>query len=125
MKRYFFTLVLAIAVFPLTAQTEQNLDSKVDKLLRENDELNHRIDILEKQIDDVLWFNRLGDVAFIDKVFIYGPPPAHIRNPEQTGAKNPLKFWTYVFIPRNIDPSKKYPLIVLPHGGVHADFTTY
>ncbi|HON71311.1 MAG: alpha/beta fold hydrolase [Tenuifilum sp.] len=125
MKRYFFTLVLAIAVFPLAAQTEQNLDSKVDKLLRENEELNHRIDILEKQIDDVLWFNRLGDVAFIDKVFIYGPPPAHIRNPEQTGAKNPLKFWTYVFIPRNIDPSKKYPLIVLPHGGVHADFTTY
>ena len=22
-------------------------------------------------------------------------------------------------------PNKKYPLIVLPHGGVHADFTTY
>jgi dipeptidyl aminopeptidase/acylaminoacyl peptidase len=25
----------------------------------------------------------------------------------------------------NLDPSKKYPLILLPHGGVHADFTTY
>ncbi len=38
---------------------------------------------------------------------------------------NPLKFWTYVFAPRNLDRSKKYPLLILPHGGVHADFTTY
>ena len=29
------------------------------------------------------------------------------------------------FVPRDIDPSGKYPLIVLPHGGVHGDFTTY
>ena len=41
------------------------------------------------------------------------------------GAKNPVKFWSYLFIPKNIDRSKKYPLLVFPHGGVHANFTTY
>jgi dipeptidyl aminopeptidase/acylaminoacyl peptidase len=41
------------------------------------------------------------------------------------GANNPLKFWCYVFIPKNMLEGKKYPLLILPHGGVHADFTTY
>ena len=27
--------------------------------------------------------------------------------------------------PKSVDPDKKYPLIVLPHSGVHADFNTY
>ena len=40
-------------------------------------------------------------------------------------AGNELKFWTYIFIPKSVDPDKKYPLIVLPHSGVHADFNTY
>ena len=41
------------------------------------------------------------------------------------GAHNPVKFWTYIFIPKSIDVSKKYPLIVFPHGGVHSNFSTY
>jgi dipeptidyl aminopeptidase/acylaminoacyl peptidase len=87
--------------------------------------LDHRLDDLEKAVDDVLWYDKVGDVAVIDKVFIVGPPPAHLKNPTAMGANNPVKFWTYVFFPRQLDRSKKAPLIVLPHGGVHADFTTY
>jgi dipeptidyl aminopeptidase/acylaminoacyl peptidase len=41
------------------------------------------------------------------------------------GAGNPVKFWSYIFVPKDIDPSKKYPLLVFPHGGVHSDFSTY
>jgi len=81
---------------------------------------------LKKSIDDLMWFQRLGDVAYIDKLYMTGPPlwkRKKIKNAQ--GAGNPVKFWSYVFIPKNIDASKKYPLIVLPHGGVHADFTTY
>lgn len=87
--------------------------------------LDHRLDVIEKKIDDLLWFDRVGDVAFIDKIFITGPPPAKESNPTGQGAGNPLKFWSYVFIPRDADPSKKYPLLVFPHGGVHANFDTY
>lgn len=87
--------------------------------------LQHRLDILQKQIDDLMWHERVGDIAYIDKVYIYGPPPANIPNPAAKGANNPVKFWTYVFLPSNLEEGKKYPLIVLPHGGVHGDFTTY
>ena len=87
--------------------------------------LDQRLDQLAKSIDDVLWYDKVGDVANIDKVFIVGPPPAKVKNPTAMGAKNPVKFWSYIFIPQKIDRSKKYPLLVLPHGGVHADFTTY
>ena len=38
---------------------------------------------------------------------------------------NPIQFWCYTFIPKNVKPNRKYPLIVLPHSGIHADFSTY
>ena len=41
------------------------------------------------------------------------------------GAKNKVKFYSYVFIPKNINYDKKYPLLVFPHGGVHSNFSTY
>jgi dipeptidyl aminopeptidase/acylaminoacyl peptidase len=54
-----------------------------------------------------------------------GPPLWREKNPTALGAGDPVKFWSYVFVPVDIDPSKKYPLIVFPHGGVHSDFGTY
>ncbi len=54
-----------------------------------------------------------------------GPPLWKEENPTSLGYGNPIKFWSYVFIPKDLDPSKKYPLIVFPHGGVHSDFSTY
>ncbi|MFO8235394.1 MAG: alpha/beta fold hydrolase [Bacteroidales bacterium] len=87
--------------------------------------LRHRLDIVEKGIDDVTWYHKVGDVAHIDKVYMYGPPKWKEKNPDAQGAGNPVKFWSYVFIPKDIEPGKKYPLIVFPHGGVHSDFNTY
>lgn len=95
---------------------------EIDKI---NNTLHHRLDIIEKRIDDLLWYERVGDIAHIDKLYMTGPPLWKEKNPNAQGAGNPTKFWSYVFIPKNIDAAKKYPLIVFPHGGVHADFTTY
>jgi len=97
----------------------------IKKVNTDIDNLNHRFDVLEKKIDDVQWYNKVGDIAYIDKVYMTGPPLAVEKNPTGQGAGNPVKFWSYIFIPKDADPSKKYPLLVFPHGGVHANFDTY
>ena len=111
-----------IAMAQDSAATTPATSTQMDKRF---EALDHRLDTLEKAVDDVLWYHRVGDVAAIDKVFITGPPRAHVENPTAMGANNPLKFWAYTFVPRDLDRAKKHPLIVLPHGGVHANFTTY
>lgn len=100
-------------------------ESRQDKLETQVNNLQHNFNQVQKGIEDLLWYQKVGDVAYIDKVYITGPPPAVVENPTAMGAHNPVKFWTYVFIPKNINTSKKYPLLVFPHGGVHGDFTTY
>ncbi len=32
-----------------------------------------------------------------------------------------MVFWSYAFTPKGLDESKKYPLIVFPHRGVHSN----
>jgi dipeptidyl aminopeptidase/acylaminoacyl peptidase len=119
---FIFSFLITSLISP---QTDTTLTSQIESLTKYNENLEHRLDVLEKNIDDILWFQRVGDVAFIDKVFMTGPPKWKELDTTAPGAGNPVKFWSYVFIPKNIDFNKKYPLIVLPHGGVHADFTTY
>ncbi len=87
--------------------------------------LDHRLDELQKNIDDVLWFDRVADVALVEKVRITGPAPWKEENPHGIGAGNPVKFYSYVFVPRALDRDGRAPLLVLPHGGVHANFDTY
>jgi dipeptidyl aminopeptidase/acylaminoacyl peptidase len=126
MKYFKFLIVfLGISVNSLFAQDFQGLKQDMEKLSAAGEGMEHRIDQLSKQIDDLMWQQKVGDIAYVDKLFITGPPKWKEKNPDAMGAGNPVKFWTYVFIPLNIDVNKKYPLILLPHGGVHADFTTY
>lgn len=104
----------------LTAYAQE--EEKIDKHF---ENLNHRLDKIEKAVDDVLWYHKVGDVAYIDKVYMTGPPLWKEDNPTALGYGNPVKLWSYVFIGKDLDPAKKYPLIVFPHGGVHSDFSTY
>jgi dipeptidyl aminopeptidase/acylaminoacyl peptidase len=124
MKKLILPLILTIAPF-LLSQTDTILVQKLDSLLNYNENLEHRLDVLEKNIDDVLWFQRVGDVAFIDKVYMTGPPKWKETDTTDPAFGNPVKFWSYVFIPKDIDFNKKYPLLVFPHGGVHSNFSTY
>ncbi|MDH7605636.1 MAG: prolyl oligopeptidase family serine peptidase [Melioribacter sp.] len=120
-----FLIIIFVYTANIFAQDLESIKKDLNELKKYKENLEHRIDILEKNIDDILWFHRLSDVAIVDKVFLTGPPLAKEKNPTSQGAGNPVKFWSYVFIPKEVDYSKKYPLIVFPHGGVHASFTTY
>jgi len=113
------------ATLPAFTQDLQGVLKNLDGLQKNDANLDHRLDQLAKQIDDLMWAQKVGDIAHVDKLYIYGPPKWKEKNPTAMGAGNLVKFWIYTFIPRGIDVKKKYPLIVLPHGGVHADFTTY
>lgn len=118
--------IIILATGPGFGQANLNqVAAKIDSLKNNDEALEHRLDILEKSIDDIIWFQRVGTVAFIDKVYLTGPPLRKEENPTGLGAGNPVKFWAYVFLPRDIDFSKKYPLVVFPHGGVHSNFSTY
>ncbi|MFC2115497.1 alpha/beta hydrolase family protein [Bacteroidota bacterium] len=116
-----FTCILLGAI-TLGVSAYAQEEEKIDKYF---ENLNHRLGTIEKSIDDVLWYHKVGDLAYIDKVYMTGPPLWKEENPTALGYGNPVKFWSYVFIPKDLDPSKKYPLIVFPHGGVHSDFSTY
>ena len=120
-------MLLAAVLFSsnLQSQSSEELKEQMETLNRQISQMEHTFDVLSKKIDDVLWMQKLEDVAWVDKVYIYGPPLWQKENPTAQGAGNPVKFWTYTIIPKNVDPTKKYPLIVLPHGGVHSDFSTY
>jgi dipeptidyl aminopeptidase/acylaminoacyl peptidase len=93
----------------------------LEELKDHQEKMMHVFHGLQKSVDDVLWYHRLGDVAVIDKVRITGPPPRNIPKPTAQGAGNPVVFWSYTFIPKGLDESQKYPLIVFPHGGVHSN----
>jgi dipeptidyl aminopeptidase/acylaminoacyl peptidase len=122
---YFLLWVFLVLIATNSFAQSETDNTQIEELNQKLENLRHRFDRLEKLNEDLLWFQMVGDVAFIDKVYITGHPNPHIKNPTAMGVDNPIKFWNYVFIPKNIDPDKKYPLLVFPHGGVHGDFTTY
>jgi dipeptidyl aminopeptidase/acylaminoacyl peptidase len=84
----------------------------------------HSTDQVLKAIDDLAWHLKLGDIAVVDKVAYTSLPAARVANPKAPGATNPLVIYAYTFIPRNLDRTKKQPLIVMPHGGVHSNFSS-
>ena len=81
-------------------------------------------DTLAKKLDDLMWFQKMGDIADIDKDEYTGQPSAHRTRPRAPGAGNPLKLHCYEFIPKKLDRSKPQPLIVFVHQGVHASLDT-
>jgi len=85
---------------------------------------DHRFQQLLKAIDDLMWHLKVGDIAEVDKVRYTSRPPRRVPNPTAQGANNPLIIPAYTFIPKNLDRSRKHPLIVLVHGGVHGNFST-
>lgn len=79
---------------------------------------------------NIILHQHLSDICYMDIVRLAGPPKA--VQPKRSSVfldtlkGNPLKFYSYVFIPKKVKQNKKYPLLVFPHGGIHGTFgTTY
>lgn len=132
MKPNIWLLLASISLVPLNAAdvekavAEQNVPERIEALEGDLESLAYAVDKLTKKVDDLLWFQRVGDVAHLDKVYI--PTVPNPRAEETYGIENdrhPIKIYTYVFVPKELDRDREHPLLVFPHGGVHGDFDTY
>ncbi len=109
-----------------TALAQEGPEAKLGRLGAEVQSIQWELGELRKATDDLLWFQRLSDIAEVDKVTYVGPPnPKAIETYGIRNERHPMKVHQYVFVPRKLDRTKKHPLLVLPHGGTHADFGTY
>lgn len=118
--------IFAVSTAPAWSQQPDDPDDEEVKRILERhiENFRHRLDAVNRRVDDLMFFNRLGDVADIEFVAFTGPPRRHQPNPTAQGAGNPLRLFAYVFIPKDLDRSKKQPLMVFPHGGVHSNFSS-
>jgi dipeptidyl aminopeptidase/acylaminoacyl peptidase len=119
-------VLLAAAMLLGAAEADDPVLKRLTALERAHENERHDRDALEKKLDDLLWFQRVGDVAEVDKVYYTSVP-----NPRETptygiaNERHPFRVWGYVFVPKGIDRKGKHPLLVFVHGGVHASFDTY
>lgn len=121
-------LLAAFAAIAASAAADEPADAaaRLKALEQRIESLEYDLDQVRKSSDDALFWLRLGDVAEIDKVNVAGPP-----NPRATprygiaNDRHPIRFAQYVFAPKKREAGRKYPVVVLPHGGVHGDFGTY
>lgn len=72
---YLLVLIITLLSFQTVKSQDQSLDLKkqVQTLQTTLDDMQHRFDVLQKQTDDVLWYDKVGDIGYIDKVIICGP----------------------------------------------------
>ena len=77
-----------------------------------------------KVVDDIEWRLKLGDIAEVEKIVYTSVPAARTPNPAAPGAGNPLIISAYTFIPKKLDRSRKQPLLVLAHQGIHGNVSS-
>jgi dipeptidyl aminopeptidase/acylaminoacyl peptidase len=108
------------------------------ELLDWKNELNHTVNTVLKKIDDLNWHNKVSQIADWEKIRITGPPPSEYalkvirkieakNNPAYAHSRQPedkIVIYAYTFKPKKIEANQKYPLIVLPHGGIHGNFNS-
>ncbi|GHT12019.1 hypothetical protein AGMMS4956_06000 [Bacteroidia bacterium] len=88
----------------------------------------HDFDKVDKSLEDVLMYEKIGDVAYISKLRLTGPAKANVKPTgnafDDQFLGNDLVFRAYVFIPKTTQQNRKYPVVVFPHGGIHGTFAT-
>ena len=78
---------------------------------------------LTRQLNELSWFQRLSDVAVVDKVNFTGPPPKDTNNLPSPPGSNEVIVSAMTFVPR--EPARKLPLIVLVHSEIHGNVATH
>jgi dipeptidyl aminopeptidase/acylaminoacyl peptidase len=123
-----FAIAVMTSISMAQADDTDELKAEIADLKERLSDMRHSFDRVNKGLKDIMMHNIMGDVTIIEKVRFTGPPLGKDHDFSGDGEQNPLsltnplKLSAYVFFPKDIDPSKKYPLLVFPHQGVHANF---
>jgi dipeptidyl aminopeptidase/acylaminoacyl peptidase len=118
-------LLAVSAARPQPREAEPPPDPVRQRLENLEDSLHYAEESLTRKVDEQLLWHRLEDLAVVDRVRYTGPPPRVIKNPTGQGAGNPVIVTAYTFLPRKRPPGVKLPLVVLVHGGVHANLDSH
>jgi dienelactone hydrolase len=111
---------LLLGVSPAGAQTNEAAPAL--KALEEG--LGHLDARLTRQMNELLWFQRLGDVALVDKVRFTGPPPRAADDVILPPGSNEVVVSAFTFMPRTRPLWRRIPLIVWAHGEIHGNVAT-
>ena len=118
-----FCIGLLVAPGAGAQQAEAKPTDSVKQRLQDLEEsLRFAEESIARRFDEQMLFERLEDLAEVDKIRYTGPPPRVIKNPTAQGAGNPVIIPAYTFVPKKRPSGAKLPLIVLAHGGVHNHF---
>lgn len=78
-------VTLAPAARPSAAQEADRIAELERQVERLSESMRHELDVVQRQVDDLMFFTRLGDVADIDLVEMTGPPLRYEPNPTAQG----------------------------------------
>ena len=114
-------LLIGLAcLFAAALHSAENHD--VESRLRVlEDSLGHLDAKLTRQFNEILWSQRLSDVAIVDEVRYTGPPPRTTNNPAPAAGSNEVVVSALTFLPRERPRARLLPLLVLVHGEVHGN----
>jgi dipeptidyl aminopeptidase/acylaminoacyl peptidase len=76
---------------------------------------------LSRQMNELLWRQRLEDIAVVDKVLFTGPPPRGTNAIAPPPGSNDVVISALTFVPRGNWRAHKLPLIVLAHPEIHGN----
>jgi dipeptidyl aminopeptidase/acylaminoacyl peptidase len=116
------SLVMVSGARPLQRKPEAPADPVEQRLRNLEESLQFAKESLRKNVDDLMLFRRLEDLAEVDKARYTGLPARVVKNPTGQGAGNPVILSAYTFLPKKRLPNAKLPLVILVHGGVHGNF---
>src|SRR5688572_26654879 len=114
-------LAFALAFLAAAATTAQQPDP-IKAIEAHGRTTSRSFENVDREVDDVLWYFKLGDVANIQKYRIATTKPLREKNATSMSAGNVLVIPVYVFAPKNL--SGKAPMLVFAHGGVHGRLTS-
>jgi len=76
---------------------------------------------VHRELNELLWFQRLGQIAEMDKVRFTGPPPRGTNGSPALSGSNQVIVSALTFLPRQRAAKSNLSLIVLAHGEIHGN----